>query len=100
MLQSHMFYVCTVSGIEYESPNISPYLCCCFIEKYLQVLLQIFLGAYFFWISTKPCLAPAEEMHAYICTNMDTNIYTTVSVITRYSVNLRIYSGLENRMLY
>jgi hypothetical protein len=36
------------SRIKYASPNNSPYLCCCFIEKHLlyKLFLQIFLCAY------------------------------------------------------
>jgi hypothetical protein len=40
-----------------------------------------------FWISTKPCVTPAEGMHK------------CVSVIIWLSVSLRIYSGLKNWML-
>jgi hypothetical protein len=35
------FRMQTDSGIKYASPNISPYLCCCFIEKYLYICFYI-----------------------------------------------------------
>jgi hypothetical protein len=36
------------SGIKYASSNTSPYLCCCFIKKHLQVVFTIILCAYKF----------------------------------------------------
>jgi hypothetical protein len=54
------------SGSKYASPNISPYLCCCFIKKTFTSCFYKYLYVHIIWISTKPCTIAAEGMEAYI----------------------------------
>jgi hypothetical protein len=51
--------------IKYANPNISPYPWCCFIENLTSCFYKYFY-VHIFWISTKPCVTPAEGIHAYM----------------------------------
>jgi hypothetical protein len=58
------------SGIKYASPNTSPYLwffffLSFFFENNYKLFLQNFY-LYIIWISTKPCITPAEGMNPYM----------------------------------
>jgi hypothetical protein len=57
------------SGIKYMNPNVSPYLCCCFIWK---ENLQFFRDLSFMcilWKNTKQlCITFAKRIHAYMHT--------------------------------
>jgi hypothetical protein len=66
------------SGIKYASPNISPYMCLFFLLLLLlllfffsfsvfEIIYKLFLQKlylYIIWISTKPCITPAERINA------------------------------------
>jgi hypothetical protein len=45
------------------SPNISLYLCCCFIQNIYKFFYKYFY-IHIIWISTKPCITPVEGMNA------------------------------------
>jgi hypothetical protein len=64
------------SGNKYASPNTSPYLCYSFSFSFFflfpESIYKLFLQKcylYIIWISTKPCITPAEGINTYIYTN-------------------------------
>jgi hypothetical protein len=77
------------SGIKYKSPNFSPYL---FFLNIYRLFLHFYV--YIIWISTKPCITPAEGINTYAQ-------YTYIFIYDSFIiVNLRVCCSLENRMLY
>jgi hypothetical protein len=85
------------SGIKYESPNTSSYICCFpfflsffpfFVENISKLLLQKFY-LYMIWINTKPCITPAKVMNAYM--HKYAYNYTYIYVIPWLSVNLEVH---------
>jgi hypothetical protein len=63
--------------------------------KNIYKLFYKYFYAHVIWISTEPCITPAEGMNAYMnkCAYNYTHVY--VSVILWLSVNLEVYYSLK-----